>query len=133
MRFAATLASSLLALLLVGCPTTSNNPKPDDTEIIRPPVTTAPQEIEFDENNQNAGIVGYAPGGGFLVTPRLRERFLALADRYGHNMAPPLSATTAAEFLIPAAEGRNYVITAEGMVRYLELVDRAREDRQPRP
>ncbi len=111
-----------VALALVGCRTT----RPDDTGIVHvdPPVETT--EIAWDGVDQNAGVIDTAPGG-FLVTSGFVTRMRALADRYGVSFVPRLDAAGVSRYLTPS--GDNFVISPEGMIAMMDLVDLHREGR----
>jgi hypothetical protein len=57
--------------------------------------TVAPERVEsaaasFDGNDQNSGIVGVAPAGGYYVTDHFRARYNELIAEYGAKFSPRL-------------------------------------------
>lgn len=118
------LASAAVLLLATGCWTKRSS----DIVRVDPPVEAT--QIAWDGNDQNAGLIQSLPEGGFHVTPGFRTRLIALADKYGSRVTPPASGTSVLRFLTSREDG-TFVITAEGMVLMLDLVDLNREGFTP--
>ncbi len=94
----------ILALLIAGC-TSVTNPTPD---IVKP------QEISFDGNAQNSGVLYQITSGGFIITESARIRYNALIKKYGDKCTPVLTE----DFGITPV----YIITDEGFENFAKLV-----------
>lgn len=94
----------LISIILVGC-TSVTNPTPD---IVKP------QEISFDGNAQNSGILYQITEGGFIITESARARYNALIKKYGTNCTPILTE----DFGITPV----YIITDEGFENFAKMV-----------
>lgn len=94
----------LIGSILTGC-NNITNPTPD---IVKP------QEISFDGNTQNSGILYQITSGGFIITESARARYNALIKKYGDKCTPALTE----DFGITPV----YIITDEGFENFAKLV-----------
>lgn len=94
----------LISTILIGC-NSITNPTPD---IVKP------QEISFDGNVQNSGVLYQITSGGFIITESAKERYNALIDKYGNKCTPVLQKDFG---LTPV-----YIITDEGFENFAKMV-----------
>jgi hypothetical protein len=85
--------------------------------------TVTPERVtaaaaSYDGNAQTSGFIAAAPGGGYVVTPHLRERYNDLIAYYGRDFRPALAKD---DGITPAGDGRNYVLDREHAVKFLEM------------
>lgn len=71
---------SILLFSMSGC-VNLTNPTPD---IVKP------DEISFDGNEQNSGVLYQITQGGFIITEGAKDRYNALIKLYGAKCTPPV-------------------------------------------
>ena len=54
------------------------------------PSIVKPQEISFDGNEQNSGVLYQITEGGFIITENAKNRYNALIKLYGNKCTPPI-------------------------------------------
>lgn len=81
------------------------------------PETVVPEQISFDGDEQNAGIIGFTEDEGFEVTPHFRNRFNALVRVYGDRFHPRLRRDQG----LTKLENGNWRINRQSMVYFLDM------------
>ncbi len=101
----------LLSLFLVGCETAPIKTTLSD-------LAPVDQQISFDGEEQNAGILDFIPGEGFLVTKKAKERYQALAAIYGPRSSP---AVLPSDGVLQYKETDKFILSSEAMVNFQEF------------
>ena len=114
------------------------------------PVYVSDKVASFDGNAQNSGIIGVLKEGGFLVTERFHARYVALGELYGDSFTPALKPgegcvpvsgfrfeikdpkTKAYIPFVGDADRLYYAITAEAMVKHLNMSDMKKNGIEPK-
>jgi hypothetical protein len=106
-----------LGLLVAGC-----------TTLI--PKEAKPKVASFDGLEQNSGFIGFSPAGWGIITPAARDRYNALAGRFGNRFLPPLCAATNGG-LPPGVVGTSsnaFLIDPEHLAKFIKLTAWQRSD-----
>lgn len=111
MKFAAKLASISL-FFLVSC--TSYQADPKIETIVTPPIEQ--QQVRFSANNQNAGIIDFVEGSGFIIDKGAAERYSTLVALYGSSLVPPVKV---GDGLKETSE--NFILDSEHMIYFMDL------------
>lgn len=94
----------LITSTLVGC-----------TTVVPPDLSPSPT-VAFDGGEQTGGVIDVLPGGGFVVTAHLRDRYNSLIAKYGNQFVPAL----VPDHGIARSDGR-WTMTPEAMVDFITM------------
>lgn len=115
-RFTAIMLLALLGILLwffTGCST-----------VVPTPVTD--KVASYDGGTQNSGVLESVQGG-FIVTPKFRDRYNALIADYGSDFSPALKEDEGIR-----KENANFFIDSEHMVKFLDMNKWKKSGRKPK-
>lgn len=111
----------LMAGLLIGCSTVV----PDPVRVSAP---------SWDGTNQNSGLICLTTNGTAIITPHARDRYNALALRYGTNFAPPLQFDSGVREVTCSSNGAFagtlYEIDNEHLAKFA-IMNRWRKENKP--
>lgn len=115
--FAAACLVSLIPLATTSCSIFKRGEHPLIVEI-------EPQkEASFDGEDQNAGVISYIDGKGFLITAGAAKRYTELTKIYGENMTPKIGV---GEGLSYTSEG--IYLPSEYMAEFVVMSDKYRRN-----
>lgn len=83
--------------------------------------------IAFDGGAQTGGVIDVLPGGGFVVTAHLRDRYNSLIAKYGNQFVPAL----VPDHGIARSDDR-WTMTPEAMVDFITMNQWFRMGRETR-
>jgi hypothetical protein len=118
-----TITLLLALLLLCGCGMTKT--------VV--PIPVEATQASFDGNEQNSGIIGIHPSGGYEVSARFFSRYQELVDMYGESYHPRLQPNSGIRVihLLSDPPKEVIIIDKEHMIKFIEMNTWRKTGRKP--